>query len=65
MSGKQMKKLRRQAEIQTVGNRWDSCVPRQNFNPKGRAVGIRIEQSQQSGRGVYQRLKKEQTNGSR
>lgn len=65
MSGKQMKRLRRQVEKQTVGIRWEHPTIRNQYNDKGRAIGIRIEHSPRSGRGIYQTLKKESNNGSR
>jgi hypothetical protein len=65
MNGKQAKRLRRQAEQETIGKRWDGLTVQNQYNDKGRAVSIRIEHSPQSGRGVYQTLKKEYLNGSR
>lgn len=68
MSGKNMKRLRRQAELQTIGKPWvameiNPIVEDLMFmKPTG---SVELRHSPHSGRGIYNRLKKEQTNGSR
>lgn len=59
MSGKQMKKLRRQAEKQTVGVPWAFGDLRHNFNRDGRSTGVKVQLHARSGRAIYQQLKKE------
>jgi len=65
MSGKQMKKLRREAERRTVGKKWLSGGVVQIKDDKGRQKGFKAVLSPESGRGIYQGLKKETKDGSR
>lgn len=62
MSGKLMKKLRRQAEVQTIGKPWISI----EVNPivedrifKKPTGAVELRHSPRSGKGIYQQLKKE------
>lgn len=68
MSGKQMKRLRREAERRTVGKPWvameiNPIVTDKLFRQPTGAVEIR--HSPKSGRGIYNSLKKEHNDGSR
>lgn len=65
MNGKEAKRLRRLAEAQTIGKAWASGGLRRNLDSNGKMVGARVQIHSSSGKGVYQKLKKEQTNGSR
>ena len=68
MNGKAAKRLRRQAELETVGRPWvmmqiHPIVEDRLFKkPTGMVM---LEHSPRSGRGIYLTLKKDQKNGSR
>jgi hypothetical protein len=59
MSGKRMKKLRRQAEAQTVGVPWKLGQVRYNTKLSNYSEAPRVELRPESGRHIYQQLKKE------
>jgi len=68
MNSKQAKRMRREAERRTVGKPWVAIqvhpiVKDRLFKqPTG---SVMLEHSPRSGRGIYNSLKKEYTNGSR
>lgn len=65
MNQKQAKRLRRQAEQQTVGKRWDNANISRVFNERGQQVGVKVEHTDGCGRGRYHAAKKEFYNGPR
>lgn len=65
MSGKQMKKLRRQAEAASVGTPWKAGGLQSTRDRDGNKKGAKVVLSTTSGRGIYKALKKEHHDGSR
>lgn len=66
MNQKQAKKLRRQAERETIGKRWSNPNLSRVFDPMTRQqIGVKVEHTDGCGRGKYHAAKKEFLNGSR